>query len=215
MTTPDVLFGPLDWQGKHRVDDGAWRKAPYGITHSRALDHLERELEHLGATDVVIGVDVDRSAIRIDGRVRAGANPATPRVALVAVTPHGTLRFQAERWDSWRDNLRLIGLTLERLRLVDEGGVTTGGAQYQGFLAIGPGNTATRDAIAELAELADDDEVDADAIAAGNDRHVIAGTAVRLRRRALRRWHPDHGGTGDQDTLARIEAVAATLTDGA
>jgi len=132
----EVRCRPIDvWNGprtKHRA------RSPYGVRWDRSLMELERELEHLGARDVVIGIDAQPSQIRIDGWPKGGV-AIPPPVVLTFDSRHGPLRYQCDRWDDWRGNLRAITLVLQRQRLVNEAGVGQADQVYRGFSALPPG----------------------------------------------------------------------------
>ncbi len=211
---------PLDtWDGPW-VANADTRRAPYDIAFHRILDRLRRELEHLRALDVVIAVDVTGPGdIRRDGWPRAGARMLSSRVALIITTAdHGTLRFQADRWDSWGHNLRAIGLVLERLRLVDEAGVSGTGKQYQGYLQLPAGgtlgpmiddpNVTRREAVRTLIRFAGDDvgPMDPDDVLRRDDADMVLKLLVRS---AVRNTHPDIGG--DPASYREVDEAARWL----
>lgn len=196
---------PLDaWAGPRTAQR---RRAPFSAGWARTFDDLERELELLDATDARIGIDLLPSQIRLDGWPKAGAS-APPPVVLTFESQHGALRFQCDRYDDWRANLRAIGLTLQRLRLVDEGGVTRGGEQYRGFAALLPGGNGTLSDAAEAARLVlrlagmAPDEANALGVLDGSTRTSV----YRL---AARKAHPDQGGTAAQ--FAQLQGAMKVL----
>lgn len=195
---------PLDaWSGPRTSQR---RRASFAAGWARIFDDLERELELLEATDARIGIDLLPSQIRLDGWPKASAS-APPPVVLTFESQHGPLRFQCDRYDDWRANLRAIGLTLQRLRLVDEGGVTRGGEQYRGFAALPPGSGPTFDQHAaakfmlRVAGLTPDETS-----VAG----VIEGeTRTTVFRLAAKKAHPDHGGS--DVAFAQLQGAMKTL----
>jgi len=95
------------------------------------LDLLERELDHLGARDVVIQIAVDRRDIRNDGWPKASCRPAQPGVVLTFTRGGTPLQFACDTFTGWESKLRAIGLTLEALRAVDRYGRAQSGEQYR------------------------------------------------------------------------------------
>lgn len=134
------------------------RSSFYGVAHrsqfsagwSSTLRILERELDWLRASRVVLEVDVPEGKIRVDGQLYANATASSTAVRVAFDTPvHGPLiyatdRFGYDNWGNtraqgWQENVRAIALGLEALRKVDRYGVTARGEQYRGFRAIGGG----------------------------------------------------------------------------
>src|SRR5688500_16877241 len=186
-----VRCRPIDnWAGP-RTRDWDRRSSPFSAGWPRVRTDLMRELVHLDADDVVIGLEIRPDHIRLDGWPKAEANPPPP-VILTFTSKVGPLRFQCDRYSKWQDNLRAIGLTLQRLRLVDEGGVARSGEQYQGWNALPPGQPSavgsamTGEDAARLLAVEGLDEVDAWV-------DVMASPEVAFRN-AARRHHPDAGG---------------------
>lgn len=201
---PWVRCVPLDaWAGPATVHR---RRAPFAAGWARIFDDLERELDLLGATDARIGIDLLPSQIRLDGWPKAGAS-APPPVVLTFESQHGPLRFQCDRYDDWRANLRAIGLTLQRLRLVDEGGVTRGGEQYRGFAALPPGQgiNDVADAARFILELAGV-SVDVPNLTAMVEGGSFRTTAHRL---AAKKAHPDQGGSAER--FAQLQGAMKIL----
>jgi len=195
----DVRCRPIDnWSGaRTRAHDR--RSSPFSAGFQRIRIDLTRELVQLDADDVVIGLDVRPDQIRLDGWPKAGVNPPPP-VILTFESKVGPLRFQCDRYARWEDNLRAIGLTLQRLRLVDEGGVARSGEQYQGWNALPPGQpiavgaAMTVEDAARLLAFEGLEELDAWPDVMDAPEH-----AYRL---AAKRHHPDAGG--DPELFRRL-----------
>lgn len=100
------------------------------------LDLLERELDHLSARDVILQADVDEREIRNDGMLRSNACVRSDGIVLTFQSSQGTLSFPCDKFDSWKDNVRAIALSLEALRKVDRYGVTKNAEQYRGWKAL-------------------------------------------------------------------------------
>jgi hypothetical protein len=203
-----VRCRPLDnWSGPFTTDR---RSAPYGASWQRTLTDLVRELDHLDARDVVIGIQAREDEIRIDGWPKGGRT-IPPPVVLTFESRVGSLRFQCDRWNDYRDNLRAIGLTLQRLRLVDEGGVSRSGEQYRGWGALPPATAMPTTMTVEQAA-----RVLGDAAGPqwGDLSQAYAPVVHDAWRAAAKKHHPDAGGdpatfrqiTDARDVLVRSAA---------
>ena len=195
-------FRAIDkWPGERCNEQ---RSAPFRATFSRTLDDLESELMKLDAANVVIQADLDRSQIRIDGMIRAGARPATPGIILSFDTDNGPLSFPADRFDDWHDNLRAIALSLKALRAVDRYGVTRTGEQYTGWAKLPPpnGEDTSLDKALQIIEFR-----------AGYikgqlfDRHDLWPAAIR---QAQRVTHPD-SENGRHEAFIEVEKAREVL----
>lgn len=150
------------------------RPATYKVTYSRTLIDLGREIGHLDGREVIIGVVVDESQIRLDGQMRADAKVRHAGVEVSFEVRGGRrLVFHTDAHKgyttSWQDNLRAIALGLEALRAVDRYGITSTDEQYAGFAQLTAGGPDA---------------------ARGKTLVDHAGSVVD----ALKRYHPDHGG---------------------
>lgn len=176
-------------------------KSPYyiksGFKAKHPMDELERELGLLKATDIVIESGHDRTQIRNDGWPRGGSSPAHQDVRLYFKCKHGTLRYECNRFDKWEDNLRAIGLWLQRQRLaIEEWSIGSGGEVYRGFAALPAGNAIAASEFSSVEDAArficrtegvpgfTEDDVQA----------VIADPGPSYRN-AAKKAHPDAGGS--------------------
>lgn len=143
---------------------------------ARSLDKLEREIEHLGGRDVLIGVVTDPKYLRLDGGLKSDWKPLRSGVE-VSFEARGGRRvtFHTDAYPSVHANLHAIALGLEALRAVDRYGITETGEQYAGFAMLPAGTRAER----------------------GRQLVEAAGGVTE----ALKKHHPDHGGQR-QDFLA-------------
>lgn len=142
-------------------------KAPW----SNTLDLLQRELEKLGASSIVIGCGLREQDIRNDGWPRTGARvPEHPGVEVSFDSPHGRLVYATDVCEFWEHNVRAIGLGLEALRAVDRHGITSSGEQYAGFKSLPAAGQGT--------------------VRRGEELVREHGSV----REALKATHPDHGG---------------------
>lgn len=117
--------------------------SPFSAPWSKTERLLLSEVAHLQGRDLVIEADVIEADIRLDGRLRANASPATPAVLVAFDSKHGPLVYATNRFLWWSDNVRAIALGLEALRKVDRYGITKSGEQYRGWAAIEAGKAPT------------------------------------------------------------------------
>lgn len=138
--------------------DRARRSSEFIATFADTMAFLERELDHLGAKNIVLEVDVAEHEIRRDGQgVLTSARPATPAVRLAFDSRHGPMLHRCDSHvrgaatkmikgepvpkmvQDWQHNVRALALTLEALRAVDRYGAAETGEQYTGFKALPAG----------------------------------------------------------------------------
>lgn len=160
-----------DWPSEFESVTG-WTD-PFRSTWGDTLSLLERELEKLGATEVVIEAPFRDGDIRIDGWPRANARPAGVGVIVSFDSKHGPLRYGTAKFPNWQSNVRAIALGLEALRKVDRYGISRRGEQYTGWKQLSA--------------------PDSDLVLRG--RELIAEYGGETA--ALKATHPDHGGDGD------------------
>ncbi len=150
------------------------------------------EVRHLRGKNLVLGMDVPESQIRIDGELYANARPSSPAVEVAFESKHGPLIYRCDRYVSqsvsktgpdWQHNVRAIALTLQALRAVDRYGAAESGEQYAGYrqLASAPAVMAQDSAVTVIYNHAGLEP---------NGGHTVA-EAFRL---ARRNTHPDLTG---------------------
>lgn len=184
------------------------------------IDHLERELVHLKICEALVEVDADPVHFKKWGGLFADARPKSPRVMLTFDLPDvGPMVYACDSYTHFEDNLHAIGLTLERLRLVDSYGATTGHQQYQGFkrLPSAGGSTVEREwTPSDAARVV----VNANPLFQGFDESMRASVSEALLRgqvesaksivlAAQRATHPDTGG--DADRFANVQRARDVL----
>ncbi len=151
---------------------------------------LKREVARRGAEDAILEIDVGHHDLRRDGWLRPNARPRSSRVVVTFEDEtHGWVRYHCDEFSEWKDNVRAIATSLEALRKVDRYGVSDG-EQYHGFRSgrALPGNVLTSREAAVLISANGDDPED----------FLHDPEACRIGvRRALKRSHPDHGGTSE------------------
>ncbi|MDE9364564.1 hypothetical protein PZ938_03020 [Luteipulveratus sp. YIM 133132] len=197
-----ATFRPLTWTGPATPAD---QRRPYGTFKASwqdTLDLLDRELRHLGATEVVIEADFRESDLRLDGMPRSGARqPANPGIRIAFESKHGPLVYATDSCAYWQHNVRSIALGLEALRAVDRYGITRRAEQYAGWRQIEAATAAA------MMDAADARRVLLGAI---GDTHQGLDSDDLLVRRARRRAHPDvESGSREQWDL--VEQAARVL----
>lgn len=143
-----LLFRPLERWDRRGPASRPHRpfKAPYQAT----INLLEREARQLGARRVIVELALRESDLRLDGQPYAGARTDHPGVTVAFDSRHGPLKYTADKFATWQENLRAIALGLEALRKVDRYGMTSRGEQYAGWKALPSGDDSQRDRGAEL-----------------------------------------------------------------
>jgi hypothetical protein len=173
-----LIFRPLErWD--RRVDTSR-PHSPFRAPYQDTIDLLEREARMLGARQVVIELAIQETDLRLDGQPYADTRPRHPGVTVAFESRHGPLKYTADKFATWTENLRAIALGLEALRKVDRYGMTSRGEQYAGWKAL-PAGGPNRERGEDLIR-----------------RH--GGV-----RQALMATHPDHGG--DAEEFAAVQAA--------
>lgn len=163
----------------------ASRDNRFGATWGDTLYLLEREIEKLGARQVVVELAITDAEISVrSGWPLAAARPTHPGVVISFDSKHGPLRYGTDAFPNWQANLRALALALEALRKVERYGVGKRGEQYVGWKQL---------------EAGDPVEVE-------RGRALIADAGGY--RQAVKRHHPDRGG--DPADFRAIEAATAS-----
>jgi hypothetical protein len=106
-----------------------------------AVQHLYDELDRLGATNIVVSSDM---RVRLDGRPYADQKKLEEPGVAVYFTLNGRQQcIPCDKWDSVKDNVRAIGLTVEALRGLDRWGAKEMvDAAFSGFTALPAGGAS-------------------------------------------------------------------------
>lgn len=153
------------------------------------------------------------AAVRLAvAQIRGDApNPQHPGIVLSFTARIGgrptPLKFVCDHFANWKDNLRAIALTLERLRLADLYGVTKSGEQYTGWRALpAPLVTPPPMTLEYAAQLmaTHSDDFGADLIASDGSAFSAAY------RQAVKKVHPDAGG-GDDEAWEQLQQAKTVL----
>ncbi len=196
------IFRPIiTWPGKQTT---ARLNSRFQASFVDTLQQLEREVDHLDGRDVVIQAMVKESDLRLDGMIRANAVAVPPPVILSFVSKHGPLSYPCDTFIDWRANLRAIVLSLEHLRAVDRYGVTQRGEQYRGWAQLPPAKEEPNHAVFLLQAAG----MLADASSAARVK-VNAEFARHVWLAAIKRHHPDTGGSADE--FAKVQAAKEAL----
>lgn len=196
------------------------RESRFTSNWSDTLELLGREVEHLQRRDAgtpVLMIDVTEADLRLDGRLRASARPASDAVALAVESTKGPLLFRCDRYlvrtqrygPAWQHNLRAIALTLEALRAVDRYGATASGEQYTGFRALP--TEPHRQNYPGLVSMNQESAVQIITTAAGTTPAAWRmEERAAILRRARRRTHPD-SDTGSRAQWDLLELATRYL----
>ena len=176
-----IEYRELDvWPGKPTMSR---KKAPFKQHATRMWDLLDRELANVRAKDVVLSGYFRPQDFKRDGGVFAHARPTSPGIVLEFTRGADRLRFMADLYLVWLDNVDAIARTLEKLRAVERYGVMSG-SQYQGYKAIPASTSATTST-----------HVDAALVRSWANVEHNAPITVDVVRSARRNAHPDAGGS--------------------
>lgn len=196
----DLRFRPFESAPK--APKGGRRKSTFSASWTNTLNDLERELEHLKATDIVIEAETTRDQIRNDGWPYSNAKMG-PTVAISFTSKHGPMRYECGTFLGWQDNIRAIGLTLSALRAVDRYGATHSAEQYRGFAALPPKPAAEWASPAHAAQWLR-------SIAGIDDPNI---PMKDLYRAAAFKAHPDTGGNAE--LMSKVNRARVLLGGGA
>lgn len=188
----DLVVRPIERWPRELNPSPRW--APFRATLGDTLDRLERELRMLDAEQIVLQAAFRERDIRLDGLPRADARPEHPGIALTFGSKWGPLEYATDDFHDWQDNLRAIALSMEALRKVDRYGVSKRGEQYRGWRQLPTGS-------------GDDDPVESLTFEQARSLLEELGGPIA----ALKRSHPDRGGTTEQ---FRLVQRAIELTGG-
>jgi len=205
LTFRQLKVRPDTWKSADAVRP--W--SPFSAPYSKTLALLDKELDHLDATNTFLQVEMSDPVrgVRQDGMIRAGAKVVHPGVILTIETRElGTLVYPCDaftcgsRSEPWQENLRAIALGLEALRRVERYGIADRGQQYAGFAELGSG-TPMGSGVMSV-------DVAADLLAeegggAYDESSLLSGRGINdTYRFAARRHHPDAGG--DPEMFRRL-----------
>lgn len=196
----NARFVPVEtWPGEKRRPS-LRRNSPFRGSWQNTLVTLDRELEHLGARNVVVQAYLSADDIRLDGWPRAGVSPREPGVIVSFETKGGAFSFPCDTYIHYQDNLRAIALALAALRAVERYGVTRHSEQYKGWakLPAAPAKMTIEDAIVFIGLHC-------------NGVPVHPQTLMKAYRAAASRLHPDNPDTGNEHLFRLLGDAKETL----
>ncbi len=140
--------------GRDRTPVSSRKWGPFRAGYADTLNVLSAEIEKLGGSGAVaLFLDLREQDIRLAGAPRANApQPTFPGVGISFESKHGSLPFFCDDCRHWRDNVRAIALTLQRLRKAEIYGVTKQGEQYTGWKALHEASPSSDEAWAVIAK---------------------------------------------------------------
>jgi hypothetical protein len=181
---------PLKWPQ-------AWPRTEYPIqarfkvSMSECIQDLYDELDRLGATNIVVSSNM---RLRLDGRPLASQQRMDDEGVVVYFTYNGAQQcIPCDKWDTVKDNVRAIGLTVGALRGLERWGakemVT---AAFQGFKALPAPNIPSAEQTRAWHEVL---QVTPDA-----DINVVRAAYRNL----AAKYHPDNQTTGNTSKFAEV-----------
>jgi hypothetical protein len=121
VTTPKGVQGyPLAWpDGWPRSK--TQKNSPFKTPTDKARKKLLAEVALMGGTNVVLSTNVP---LRTDGQMRADREPVDAGVAIYFQRDGKGMVFACDTYDSVRENIHALGLTIEALRGIERWGAT-------------------------------------------------------------------------------------------
>ena len=181
---------PLQWPiGWPKTESWSRKSGGFQVSYEEAANQLADELERLGASDGYLSTD---QPVRISGSPDRTKQPNTPGVALYFERNNKQLCIPCDRFNSVRDNIRAIGLTLEAVRRMERYGTSQMvEAALSGFTAL-PANAGEHSGPRAWYEVL--------GVAQDAPKEVIRATYRTL----TKTKHPDAGGSPEEwDELRR------------
>jgi hypothetical protein len=183
-----IYHYPVQWPiGWPRND--SHELARFKVNYDIALRGLAYELEQLGADSAYISTDQE---LRVNGVPRRDRVPDSPAVAVYFVRNGKQLCIPCDKFQTVRDNIRAIGLTLESIRRMERYGTSqTVEATLSGFAAL-PAEASPNAGPRAWHEVL---QVSSDA-----DPSVIRAAYRNL----AAKYHPDNASTGNQEKFLEV-----------
>lgn len=206
-----IVFRPIDvWPGTLRPD-GDRKTSPFQAEWRKTERLLRDEVDWVGRTrgeDIILQVAADERAMRVDGGLRADAQPTHPGVIVSFDSKHGPLRYHTDVFRTWQGNVRAVALGLEALRRIERYGIAGAGEQYRGWNALPPAREMG-------AAMTVEEAVRVLTAEAGYARPIdpmVPADISAAYRRAAAKHHPDAGG--DPAVFRRVTQARDLLTGG-
>lgn len=184
---------PLQWPpGKPRTPTGQQKRAAFKTSQDKAQQELVWEVQRLGGKNIVISTNIP---IRRDGLPYSAKRIIFDQGVAVYFDYKGKQKcFACDRWDSIKDNMQGVRLTIQALRGIGRWG--TGDmveAAFTGFDALPPPMvTPARKKWWEVLNCHPTAPLD---------------TVEAIYRELARSQHPDNGGT--HEAMSELNAAIA------
>ncbi|WP_347271875.1 J domain-containing protein [Rhizorhabdus histidinilytica] len=139
MTQAYPLTWPASWprarsRGRAKFSQKDARGWAVQATIATARDRLQREVDLLGARDVILSTNVE---LRLDGQPRSDrGNPVDTGAALYFKLKGRDTVLACDRWDRVADNIIAIAKHIEAIRGMDRWGVGTVEQVFTGYQAL-------------------------------------------------------------------------------
>jgi hypothetical protein len=134
-----IYHYPLQWPVGWPRSNSYGASAGFQVSYEQAEKELGEELERLGADSAYISTDQE---LRMDGQPRRDRQPSSTAVAVFFVRKGATLCIPCDKFNSVRDNLRAVGLTVEAIRRMERYGTSQMvEATLQGFKSLPSGGS--------------------------------------------------------------------------
>lgn len=217
---------PLQWPtGWARTEPSKRERALFRVTLTEGIQDLLYELRLMGAANVVITSDLPTTH---KGLPYASGKAEDPGIAVWCVVNGAERVFACDRWATPAANLRAIGKTVEAIRKIgDWGAADMVTRAFSGFAALPPGSQEMVPTPASTPERTWRDvfrhidtgqcgTIDIDRVnkrSSAVARGLCLAEVTRRHREAIRRAHPDAGGTHDQaaELNAALQQAEAEL----
>lgn len=164
------------------VESVSVRRSPYGASWPAIVTMLRGELRHIGASQVIVEMDISPNHLRNDGWIYSNARPGSPGVRLSFKCRYGELSYEAGTWANWEHNIYAVARTLRAQRMIARDGAVKGDQVYRGFKALPGTVSGGAELKAVLLRYAD---------------MPTWTTLTEVYRAAARKWHPDLAGSDD------------------
>ncbi len=166
-------------------------RAKFKTPFSYARDQLLRELDLLGATNVVISTNM---MTRQDGLLYAKQRLPDDRGVAVYFTLNGDQQcIPCDKWDQVHDNLQAVRLTVEALRGLERWGAKEMvNAAFRGFKALPESTIVTPYSAQPWHDVLQ--------VSPSADPDIIKSAYRKL----ASKYHPDNQDTGDAQMFGKI-----------
>jgi hypothetical protein len=191
IEAPKEAF-PLTWPiTQPRTPPAKRRRSKFKVTFGDARSFLLAEVDRLGGYNAILSTNVP---LRRDGLPYADGDPGDPGAAIYFKMDSKPYVIACDSYESLRENVRALGLTIEALRTIERHGSTSMMEQaFTGFLALPPPRPLDPPWWESL----------------GVEAHTPTEQVRAARQVLIEQHHPDRGG--DHDVMAQINRAWDTF----